>query len=146
MKIMAVDFGDVRTGICLSDPTCTLASRSMTVTERSPEKLADVIAETATLEGVTKIVLGYPKNMNASEGPRTEKTRAFAELLHSVSGIEVVLWDERLTTTQAHSILSETGKRVKKHKGTVDSVAASLILQGYLDFLSSGRANGGGGA
>jgi len=131
MRIMAVDYGDVRTGIAVSDISATLAGEAWVVEERSPVRLSDKIAVEAQNRGVATIVLGYPKNMDGSLGPRAEKTEALAAHLRE-SGLQVVLWDERRTSVEAHAILSEHNRRGKKRKERVDAVAATLILEGYL--------------
>ena len=100
------------------------------------ERAVAAIADVVRTEGVERIVLGLPKNMDGTEGPRAEKSRAVAHLLTEATGLEVVLWDERRTTVEAHQILSDCNYHGKKRKNTVDAVAASLILEGYLAFLS----------
>ncbi|SHI06359.1 putative holliday junction resolvase [Sporobacter termitidis DSM 10068] len=133
MRIMAVDYGDARTGIAVSDETGFLAGETFVITEWSPDRAASKIAEAAQARRVGLIVLGYPKNMDGSLGPRAEKSENLAAVLRGTYGLEVVLWDERRTTVDAHRILSEAGVRGKKRKGTVDAVAATLILEGYLN-------------
>jgi len=135
MRIMAVDFGDVRTGIAISDVSASLTGQAWVVRERNLEKTAQLIAKEAVEREVGTIVVGYPKNMNGSVGPRAEKSEMLAEKIRSQSENEVVLWDERLTTMTAHRILTDTGKHGKKRKDTVDAVAASLILDSYLAYL-----------
>ncbi|HHT16659.1 MAG TPA: Holliday junction resolvase RuvX [Papillibacter sp.] len=135
MRIMAVDLGDQRTGVAVSDATNSIAGDTFVIAHWQPEHVAEKIAEEAQKRGVSRIVLGYPKNMDGSAGPRAEKSAAFAGLLRDQHGLEVVLWDERLTTVDAHRILSETNVRGKKRKNTVDAVAATLILEGYLSSL-----------
>lgn len=137
MRIMAVDYGDARTGIAVSDELGILAGETFVITEWSPERVAQKIADAAKTRHVGRIVLGYPKNMDGTLGPRTEKSEALAKDLRETHGLEVVLWDERRTTVDAHRILSQAGVRGKKRKNTVDAVAASLILEGY---LNSGRS------
>jgi len=134
-KIMAVDFGDVRTGIAFSDMTKTLVGEAFVINDRNFDRVAKRICEEATLKGAEKIILGYPKNMNGSLGPRAEKSTMLAEKLSSLGAPEVVLWDERLTSVDAHRILSENGKFGKKRKETVDAVAATLILEAYLSSI-----------
>ncbi len=128
---MAIDYGDARTGIAVSDMLGMLAGETFVIQEWDPVRLADTIAAQARTREVSTLVLGLPKNMDGSEGPRAEKSRALAALLEQ-RGFAVVLWDERRTTVDAHRILRENGKREKKHKATVDAVAAALILEGYL--------------
>lgn len=135
MRILAIDYGDRRIGLAVSDETATLCGEAFTLEEWDMEKAAERIAVEARRRGAVRLVLGLPKNMNGSEGPRAEKSRALAEMLREASGLEVVLWDERRTTIEAHDILRATGKREKAHKKTVDAVAASLILEGYLGSL-----------
>ena len=137
MKIMAVDYGDRHTGIAVSDMTGSITGRAWTVDEWSFERLADKVAEIAEAEQAETIVLGCPKNMDGTYGPRAEKSRQFAELLRQrMPERETVLWDERRTTVDAHRILQSGGKNAKKRKKTVDAVAASLILEGYLAFIN----------
>ena len=133
MRVMAVDFGDARTGIAVSDQSAVLAGEAWVIHERTQDGVAQVIVAEATSRGVSTIVVGYPKNMNGTIGPRAELSEKLAEMLRTMSEAEVVLWDERLTTTSAHRILTDVGKHGKKRKKTVDAVAASLILESYLN-------------
>lgn len=135
MRIMAVDYGDARTGIAVSDEMGTLAGDAFVITEWSPERVASKIADEAQTRRVGRVILGYPKNMNGTLGPRTEKSEALAVMLREQYGLEVVLWDERRTTIDAHRILSEAGVSGKKRKGKIDAVAATLILEGYLQSI-----------
>ena len=135
MRIMAIDYGDRRIGLAVSDESATLCGEAFTIEEWDMEKAARRIAEEALSRGAGTLVLGLPKNMDGTEGPRAEKSRAFADLLRAGSGLPVVLWDERRSSVEAHNILRANGKREKKHKKTVDAVAASLILEGYLGTL-----------
>ena len=135
MRIMAIDYGDARTGLAFSDLTGLLAGEAFTIEEWNFDRLAARIWEEGQKRGVGRIVLGKPLNMDGSAGPRAEKSEALAAALRTISGLEVVLWDERRTTVDAHRILSETGNRGKKRKAKVDAVAASLILEGYLASL-----------
>ena len=132
MRTMAIDYGDARIGLAVSDLTGTLCGEAWTMAEWNMERAAQRIAEEAARREVATLVLGLPKNMDGSEGPRAQKSRAFAELLKAASGLEVVLWDERRSSIEAHAILHAAGKREKLHRKTVDAVAASLILEGYL--------------
>ena len=132
MRTMAIDYGDARIGLAVSDLTGTLCGEAWTMAEWNMERAAQRIAEEAARREVATLVLGLPKNMDGSEGPRAEKSRAFAALLKAASGLEVVLWDERRSSIEAHAILHAAGKREKLHRKTVDAVAASLILEGYL--------------
>ncbi len=137
MRIMAIDYGDARTGIAVSDLTNTLTGDAFVIPGHNPEQVAQAVAQEAAARGVGTLVLGFPKNMDGTLGPRAEKCRDFAALLESASGLPVILWDERRTTVDAHRILSANGKRTVRHRKTVDAVAASLILEGYLASLPS---------
>ena len=134
MKIMAIDYGDAHTGIAISDATGTLAGFSTVINSRRPEVVAQEIAALIPQHGVGELVLGYPKNMDGTLGPRAEKAEAMAQILTDRFGLPVKLWDERRTTIDAHNILSGAGQNAKKRKKTVDAVAAALILEGYLTF------------
>ena len=134
-RIIAIDYGDARTGVAISDLTGTMTGDALTIEEWNAERLAQRLAYLAKERDGGLFVLGLPKNMDGTEGPRAEKARQFAELLKEASGLDVKFWDERRTTIEAHSILHATGKKEKKHKGKVDAVAASLILEGYLGSL-----------
>lgn len=135
MRIMAVDYGDVRTGVAFSDLSGTLTGEAMTITQPRRPELVQTLARLAKERGVLRIVVGFPKNMDATLGPRAEKSREFSELLRESTGLEVILWDERRTTADAHRILSEQGRHGKKRKERIDAVAAALILEGYLQSL-----------
>ena len=136
MRIMAIDYGDRRIGIAVSDALGVLCGDAFTLTEWNMERAAARIAEEVRTRGVGTLVLGLPKNMDGSEGPRAEKSREFAALLEAETGLTPVLWDERRSSVEAHAILHATGKKEKQHRKNVDAVAASLILEGY---LGSGR-------
>ena len=137
MKIMAIDYGDAHTGIAISDATGTLAGFSTVINSRRAETVAQEICALIPQHGVTELVLGYPKNMDGTVGPRAEKAAAFAETLRQAADLPVTLWDERRTTIDAHNILFNSGKNAKQRKKVVDAVAASLILEGYLTFKKS---------
>ena len=132
MRIMAIDYGDARTGVAVSDPTGLLAGYTTVIQSRKPDLVATEVARLAGEYGVEELVMGFPRNMDGTEGPRAERYRGFAERLREATGLEPVLWDERRTTMEAHDILHTAGKKMKSHKKTVDAVAASLILEGYL--------------
>ncbi|HNX99831.1 MAG TPA: Holliday junction resolvase RuvX [Oscillospiraceae bacterium] len=134
-RIMAIDYGDQRIGLAVSDPLGILAGEAWTMDEWAMERAAARIAEEAKKRDVSRFVLGLPKNMDGTEGPRAEKSREFKALLENQSGLEVVLWDERRSSIEAHAILHAGGKKEKDHRKTVDAVAASLILEGYLGSL-----------
>ncbi|MDR1217216.1 MAG: Holliday junction resolvase RuvX [Oscillospiraceae bacterium] len=130
---MAIDYGDARTGVAVSDMTGSIAGDAWTVVERDRGALVRKIAAEAETRGVTAIVVGFPRNMDGTEGARAAQSAEFADMLRGATGLEVALWDERLTTVSAHRILSEADRRGKKRKSVVDAVAASLILEGYLN-------------
>lgn len=132
MRIMAIDYGDQRIGLAVSDLLGMLCGEAWTMQEWDMERASQRIAEEAKAREVGTLVLGLPKNMDGSEGPRAEKSREFRELLIRDSGLPVVLWDERRSSIEAHAILHANGKREKNHRKSVDAVAASLILEGYL--------------
>ncbi len=132
MRVMAIDYGDARTGIAVSDALGMIAGETFVIAEWNAERLAETITAAAKERNVGKLILGLPKNMDGTEGPRAEKARALAALLREAGAPEVVMWDERRTTVDAHRILRENGKKEKKHKATVDAVAAALILESYL--------------
>lgn len=134
MKIMGIDYGDARTGVSISDPTGFLAGSPQVISTWNTETLLDELTALAAREKIEEIVLGLPKNMDATQGERAEKCRAFGAQLEARTGLPIIYWDERRTTIEAHAILHASGKKQKKHRKTVDAVAASLILQGYLDF------------
>ncbi|MBQ1235624.1 MAG: Holliday junction resolvase RuvX [Oscillospiraceae bacterium] len=135
MRTMAIDFGDQRIGLAVSDLLGMLTGDAWTMEEWNMERAAKRIAEEAKLRDVGTLVLGLPKNMDGTEGPRAEKSRQFREMLIAESGLPVILWDERRSSIEAHAILHAGGKKEKKHRKTVDAVAASLILEGYLGSL-----------
>ena len=135
MRIMAIDFGDARIGLAVSDLLGMLCGEAWTMEEWNMERAAKRIAEAAKERGVERLVLGLPKNMDGTEGPRAEKSRMVAQRLTDATGREVVLWDERRSSIEAHGILHANGRKEKKHRQTVDAVAASLILEGYLGTL-----------
>lgn len=134
MRIMAIDYGDARTGVAISDPTGLLAGYTTVIQSRKVGVVAEELARLAKEHSVDELVMGFPRNMDGTEGPRAELYRAFAGRVEEATGLKPVLWDERRTTVDAHRILQQAGKNAKKRKKTVDAVAASLILEGYLDY------------
>lgn len=134
MRIMAIDYGDAHTGAAVSDLTGLLAGYTETIHTRRQEEVLSRLGELIGEYGVEELVLGYPKNMDGTLGPRAEKAEAMARTLEERFGLPVKLWDERRTTIDAHRILFDAGKNARKRKKTVDAVAASLILEGYLTF------------
>lgn len=134
MKVMAIDYGDARTGIAISDALGMLTGFTTVIHAYTQDKVAGAIQELIKTHGVEELVMGFPKNMDGTEGPRAELYRSFASVLEEMTGMKPVLWDERRTTVDAHRILSQNNIRGKKRKNTVDAVAASLILEGYLSW------------
>ncbi len=134
-RVMGVDYGDARTGIAISDLLCSIVGSTEVIHSRDARETLKQIKELAAAHDVGQIVVGLPKNMNGTEGPRAELCRAFAAKVQEATGLPVALWDERRTTVEAHQILSEHNYHGKKRKNTVDAVAAALILEGYLSFL-----------
>lgn len=134
MRIMGIDYGDARTGIAMSDLLCSIVGTTTVIHSKNSEKTIEQIVVLVQKNQVTEIVMGLPKNMDGTEGSRAELCRQFAARLEAASGITVHLWDERRTTVEAHSILSAHNYHGKKRKDTVDAVAASLILEGYLAY------------
>jgi len=131
---MGIDYGDARTGVAISDLLCSIVGSTCVVPSRNTDKAVADIVRMAKENEVGEIVVGLPRNMDGSEGPRAELCRAFGERLAAETGLKVTMWDERRTTVEAHNILSEHNYHGKKRKNTVDAVAASLILEGYLNF------------
>lgn len=143
MRILGLDFGAHTVGVAVSDPLGLTAQGIEIIRRKSPGKLRQTLARIEALVSsydAEKIVLGYPKNMNNTEGERCEKTREFKELVEKRTGLEVILWDERLTTVSADQIMMESGIRRENRKEFVDEIAAMLILQGYLDYLGNQKA------
>lgn len=138
MRILGLDFGSKTVGVAVSDELLLTAQGLEIVRRQSPNKLRQTLARIQEIVAeyqVERIVLGFPKNMNNTEGERCEKTKEFKEMLERRTGLEVVLWDERLTTVSADKYMMETGIRRENRKQYVDEIAAVFILQGYLDFL-----------
>ena len=129
MRIMAIDYGDARTGVALSDPTGFLAGQTFLIKSRKEDVVLEELAALAQKQGAEELVMGYPRNMDGTLGPRAEKYAAFA-----ATGLPVSMWDERRTTVDAHRILGAQGVRAKNRKDKIDSVAATLILEGFLDW------------
>ena len=135
MKIMAIDYGDARTGVAISDTLGWMTGQTAVIHSWKPEKTAEEVAQMFRKSGAERLVMGFPRNMDGTEGPRADLYREFAAKLEELLGEKIVLWDERRTTIEAHQILSENNYHGKKRKNTVDAVAASLILEGYLSYL-----------
>ena len=133
-RIMAIDYGDARTGVAVSDLLCSIVGSAQVVPSRNTQKAIADIVRIAKENEVGEIAVGLPRNMDGSEGSRAQLCREFAELLKDATGLPVAMWDERRTTVEAHNILSQHNYHGQKRKNTVDAVAASLILEGYLAF------------
>ena len=133
-KIMGLDYGDARTGVAISDLLCSIVGTTAVLPSRNTEKLLMDIVRLVKENQVGEIVVGLPKNMDGTEGGRAQLCREFARLVQEATGVPVTMWDERRTTVEAHNILSAHNYHGKKRKETVDAVAASLILEGYLAF------------
>lgn len=134
MRIMALDYGDARTGVAFSDLTGTIVGQTMVIASWNREKTLAEIERLAREYGAEEIVMGLPRNMDGTEGPRAALYREFSECVKERTRLPLTLWDERRTTVEAHNILSANGKRMNRHKKNVDAVAASLILEGYLAY------------
>ena len=141
MRSLGFGFGSKTVGVAISDELLLTAQGVEIVRRKAPGKLRQTLARIeeiiAQYGGVDRIVLGYPKNMNNTEGERCERTKEFAEMLTKRTGLEVVLWDERLTTVAADNSMMEMGIRRENRKEYVDEIAAIFILQGYLDYLKN---------
>ena len=133
MKVMALDYGDARTGVAVSDPSGMIVGFTTVISEWNREKAADKVAALVQEKKPERLIMGFPKNMDGSEGDSAKNARSFGELLKQKTGLELIMQDERGTTMTAHRYLNETNTRGKKRKAVVDSVAAVIILQDYLD-------------
>ena len=133
-RIMGIDYGDARTGVAVSDLLCSIVGTTKVIHSRNMDKTVAAVCEMLKDSDVGQIVVGLPKNMDGTEGARAELCKAFAQKLRETAGLPVTVWDERRTTVEAHNILSQHNYHGKKRKDTVDAVAASLILEGYLAF------------
>lgn len=134
-RIMGIDYGDARTGVAFSDLLCTIVGSTAVVPSRNRDKAVADLVRMAKEQEVGTIVVGLPRNMDGTEGVRAELCREFAAILAEATGLEIIMWDERRTTVEAHNILSQHNYHGQKRKNTVDAVAASLILEGYLNSL-----------
>jgi len=146
-KILSVDFGDVRTGLAVSDPSRLIASGIDYISPGGIDKTADAVAEVAREQGAVAVIVGLPVNMDGSEGFRAARYRKFAWLLEERlgEGIPVLLFDERMTTMTASRFLNETNTRGQKRKDVIDALSAQIILQNFIDKLKNmGEANGRG--
>ena len=138
MRILGLDYGTKTVGVAVSDPLFLTAQGIDIIRRERADKLRRTYARIEELcreYEVGRIVLGYPKNMNNTEGERCERTKEFREALERRTGLPVILWDERLTTVAADNTMMESGIRRENRKDYVDEIAAMLILQGYLEYL-----------
>lgn len=140
MRLMGLDVGDRRIGIALSDPLGLTAQGHSTLHRKSNDQVLETICRLCDEYEVGKIVVGLPLNMNGSLGPRAQLVQEWAEQLGERSGLEIVFWDERLSTVSAQRVLLEADLSRKKRKGLVDKIAAVYILQGFLDRQSQNKA------
>ena len=143
MRIMALDYGDARTGVAISDLNGILCGETLVLNEWDTERLAQRVSALARERGCGLILLGLPLNMDGSEGPRAEKARQFAEMLRALDVPEVLLRDERRTSVEAHAILRANGRREKRHRQNVDAVAAQLILETFLGSAENAKLQRG---
>ena len=143
MRIMALDYGDARTGVAISDLNGILCGETLVLNEWDAERLAQRVSALARERGCGLILLGLPLNMDGSEGPRAEKARQFAALLRALDVPEVLLRDERRTSVEAHAILRANGRREKRHHQNVDAVAAQLILETFLGSAENAKLQRG---
>lgn len=136
MRILAIDYGDVRVGLAISDPLLITAQGLYTVINRGSEKLVAEISDVIKQYDVDRIVIGMPKNMKGEIGERGEKTKEFVQELKNVFDGEIILWDERLSTVAASKVLNSTNTRKGKRKAVLDTVSAAIILENYLNSLN----------
>lgn len=144
MRILGLDFGSKTVGVAVSDELLITAQGLEIVRRESENKLRKTLARIEQIieeYKIEKIVLGFPKNMNNTIGERGEKTQAFKEMLERRTGLEVIMWDERLTTVSADRTMMEAGVRRENRKKYVDQIAATFILQGYLDSIAMNKYN-----
>ena len=134
MRIMAIDYGDARTGVAISDPTGLLAGYTTVIQSRKSEVVAAEVARLAKEHGVEELVMGFPRNMDGTEGSRAAKSRRLGSRINDRCDLPVVFWDERRTTVTAAAILSENDTFGLKRKEKLDSVSAAVILESYLDW------------
>lgn len=142
MRVLGLDYGTKTVGVAISDELLITAQPLLTIERKSENKLRQTYAKIESIieeyGGVDKIVLGYPKNMNNTLGERAKATEEFKEALFRRTGIEVVLWDERLSTIEAERVLMDSGVRRENRKQYIDKMAAAVILQNYLDAALKG--------
>lgn len=137
MRILGLDYGDCRIGVAISDPMGWIAQGIDTISYKGDITYAlREICEIVKTYGVSRIVVGFPINMNATIGQRGKKTQEFIDMLLSCVDAEIIKWDERLTTVSSHKLIRETGRKPSKNKELVDKIAAVYILQSYLDSIA----------
>ena len=141
MRIMAIDYGDAHTGVAISDPTGFLVGTTATINSRRQEVVVEQLTRLIEEHRPEEVVLGFPKNMDGTDGRKADLYRELAAKLEEAAGVEVILWDERRTTIDAHNILASSGKNAKQRKKNVDAVAAALILEGYLSLRRGGESS-----
>ncbi|MCL1789524.1 MAG: Holliday junction resolvase RuvX [Oscillospiraceae bacterium] len=144
MRVLAVDYGEVRTGLAISDYTGTIASPLTVIHEKNFNVLVMKIVEAVKENDAGEIVVGNPVNMNGTKGEKSVKCEKLAKNLRESTGVSVSMWDERLTTVSAHGIMNENNRRGNKRRETIDAVAAAIILEGYLAFLKNKTSNSTG--
>ena len=137
MRILAVDYGEARTGLAISDFTGTISSPLTVIHEKKFESLIEKIAVAVSDNEACRIVVGNPINMNGTNGKKSVKCKLLAKRLNERLGLPVEMWDERLTTVAAHGIMNENNRRGKQRSERIDAVAAALILEGYLGYLKN---------
>jgi putative Holliday junction resolvase len=137
MRVLGIDYGDVKIGVALSDPLGWTAQGFETIRYSQLNTALDRIISIINEYEIERIVVGMPKNMNGSMGPRSEKTLGFINMLKERTKTEIVTWDERLSTVSAEKLLINGNVKRQKRKGIIDTVAAKYILQNYLDYLSN---------
>lgn len=136
MRILGIDYGDSRIGLAVSDPFGWTAQGIKTIDAKKGIKyIINILEEYIKSYEIEKIVVGFPKNMNGTIGPRGEKTEQFIKIIEDKFRIHVVKWDERLTTISAQKVMIETNVKKTKKKGIIDTISATYILQGYLDSI-----------
>jgi len=133
LRVLGLDLGDRRIGVAISDPSCKLALARETLFVSSERDAVKRIGELVRENGIDRIVIGLPLNMDGSFGPRADKTQAFGEVIEDKLAVAVEFWDERLTTNIAKRTLHDAGRKATKRDGRLDQMSAVLILQGYLD-------------
>lgn len=136
MRILAVDFGERRTGLAISDELGITAQGLDTIVVRTEDEILPRVAEVARDRGAGRIIIGLPLNMDGSESEKSRKVRAFGEALARETALPVVFWDERMTSMQAHRIMHEMEMKTGRNKPLVDRITATLILQEYMKTLS----------